>query len=103
MRSAPTNRKEYKTEETVDSRKFPYLYWKKFPVKADLLKLKNVIEVRIWLAGTSSSEKWYITHKHEVGSKKIPEGGYTVKDSKGEVCNIWFNEAIVHPTILKKL
>lgn len=101
MRLTPTNRKDYKTEKTTDKNGFPYLIWKQYPAQSELSNLKNVEGSRVWLAGSSISEKWFIVAKHEPNSPGFPDGGYTVKSSTGEVCDIWFNEAVLHPSSSK--
>lgn len=102
LRLTHTNRKDYKTSEASDSNGMPYLMWKTFPSEVNLSRMEDIINSRIWIAGTSISDKWYIKETHPPGSPRFPKGGYTVMNNYKEVSHILLEEAILHPSLLSK-
>lgn len=102
MRLTHTKRRDYSTLEVVDHNNITYLVWEVFPTEADLSKVPMKEGLRIWIAGTSLADKWTIKQHHPVGSFGFPEGGYTAISGDGEVTYLSLNEAILHPTLIKK-
>jgi hypothetical protein len=102
LRLTQTNRKDYKTSQASDSNGMPYLMWDSFPTEVDLSIDEDVINSRIWIAGTSVSDKWFIKEVHLPGSPRFPKGGYTVVNNHKEVTHILLEEAILHPSSLSK-
>lgn len=97
-RLVSTNRKDYKTKMEYDPNGFPYLCWEVYPESLDPSKLDTLEGKRVWLAGTSMSDKWFITQRHEVGSPMFPSGGYTLVNVHKEVTNVLPQEVILHPS-----
>jgi len=96
MRLKPTNRKEFKTGEEKLASGIMYLVWNKAPDELKHMEEKDLGK-RVWVAGTSSSDIWFLKSIHEIGDKFFPEGGYTVRNKKGEEMSLFYNEAIIHP------
>lgn len=102
LRLTHTKRKDYKTSEALDKNNITYLIWQVFPVEVDLTKIEEKIGLRIWIAGESVTEKWFMKEVHIPGSSGFSEGGYTAINPYGDLTYILNNEAILHPTLIKK-
>lgn len=103
LRLTPTKRKDYRTSEALDKNNMTYLLWKVFPIEADLSKIEDTKGLRIWIAGDSVTEKWFLKEAHLPGSPRFPEGGYTAINEYGDFTYILYEEAILHPTMISKL
>lgn len=102
MRLAHTKRKDYNTIEVQDHNNITYLVWEVFPVEVDLSAIEVKEGLRIWIAGTSLTDKWTVKKYHPAGSFGFAEGGYTAMSDQGEVTYISLTEAILHPTLIQK-
>jgi len=90
MRLKHTNRKNFKTGEEKLESGILYLVWDKAPKELKHMEKKDLGK-RVWIAGTSSSEVWLLKDIHQIGDKFFPEGGYTVRNKKGEEMSLFFN------------
>lgn len=102
LRLNHARRKNYVTEEKELENGIPYLVWKKYPKnrKLDPLTSKGL---RVWIAGSSPSEKWFIHEHREPGTIGFQNGGYVLKDHIGYKTYVEYQEVILHPSIkLKK-
>lgn len=102
LRLTHTKRKDYKTSEALDKNNITYLIWQVFPIELDLTKIEEKIGLRIWIAGESVTEKWFMKEVHLPGSSGFSEGGYIAINPYGDLTYILHNEAILHPTLIKK-
>lgn len=104
LRLLQTNRKEYKTQINVDQNEFPFLTWKLYPSSKDLSNIDSpfIEGVRVWLAGTSLGDKWFIKRKHLPGEYMFPEGGYTLESPQEGITYVNYQEVILHPSFDKK-
>lgn len=102
LRLTPTNRKDYKTSQASDPNGMPYLLWEIFPAEVNLSTIGNKEGLRIWIAGTSITDKWFVRETHSPRSPRFPDGGYTAFNNYDEVTYILLEEAILHPTLLSK-
>lgn len=100
MRTKSTNRKYFKTKETSLDNGMPYLIWDTFPEENRIISEADEGR-RIWVAGTSFSEKWTLQKYHETGEFTFKEGGLTVVNKKGTILDLFYEEAILHPEELR--
>ena len=100
MRTKSTKRKSFKTREESLDNGIPYLVWDKYPEEAKIISEADEGR-RVWIAGTSHSELWKLTKYHLPDTPRFKEGGLTVKNKKGTILDIFYEEAILHPEELK--
>ena len=96
LRLAHVRRKGFETKELQLDNGIPYLVWSKFP-KARKLNPEDSIGVRVWPAGAGPSEKWIVTEYFEPGTKGWGDGGYELRNPRGEKTQVFLDEVIIHP------
>lgn len=99
IRLTPTNNKTHKTSEKQLDNGIPYLIWEEYPEQSCLSKKRNLEGARVWIAGSSKSEKWFVVSKHKKGEKKFPDGGFTLKNQYGEKTYVFYEEVVLHPSV----
>jgi len=96
LRLAHVRRKNFETKEKQLDNGIPYLVWTKYP-KNRKLKPEEAIGVRVWPAGAGPSEKWFVTEYFEPGTKGWGDGGYELRNPRGEKTQVFLDEVIIHP------
>lgn len=96
LRLAHVRRKNFETKEKQLDNGIPYLVWTKYP-KNRKLKPEEALGVRVWPAGAGPSEKWVVTEYFEPGTKGWGDGGYELRNPRGEKTQVFLDEVIIHP------